>query len=150
MFTIRPAAADDAATIAEFQVAMALETEGLDLERPTVAAGVRAVFDDPAKGRYWVAETEGAIAGSLLIVPEWSDWRNGTVWWIHSLYVPPEHRRRGVFRAMYAHLRGLVQADDGLKGLRLYVERDNAGAMRTYEALGMDGDHYRVFEWLKS
>jgi GNAT superfamily N-acetyltransferase len=110
---------------------------------------VQRVFDEPSIGRYWLAEADGDVVGCLLILPEWSDWRNGTVLWIHSLYVRPDHRRRGVFRALYEHLRGVVEADESLKGLRLYVEKANAAARRAYEAVGMDGEHYRLYEWLK-
>jgi GNAT superfamily N-acetyltransferase len=146
---IRPGRPADAEAMCAFQVAMARETENLELEPSTVLAGVRGVFAEPSRGRYWVAEEGGEIIASLLVVPEWSDWRNGTVWWIHSLYVVPESRRRGVFRALFEHLRQLVGADESLKGLRLYVERNNRDACRTYEALGMDGEHYRLYEWMK-
>lgn len=146
---IRPGQRGDAETMVDFQVEMAGETEGLSLDRDTVLAGVLAVFEDPTHGCYWVAEERGKVIASLLVVPEWSDWRNGTVWWIHSLYVRPAFRRRGVFRALFEHLRGMVEADDALKGLRLYVERGNRTACRTYEAMGMDGEHYRLYEWLK-
>ena len=147
--TIRPAARADAAALVEAQVAMAGETEDMRLDPATVTAGVAAVFDDPAKGRYWIAEIDGTFAGCLLVLPEWSDWRNGTVLWIHSLYVAPAFRRRGVFRALYGHLRRRVDADPSLRGLRLYVDASNVAAQRTYEALGMDGEHYRVYEWMK-
>ena len=128
---------------------MALETEDLRLDPPTVAAGVRAVFDDPTRGRYLLAEIDAEVVASLLTIPEWSDWRNGTVLWIHSLYVRPEFRRGGVYRAMHEHLRRRVETDDSLKGLRLYVETDNAAAISAYESLGMDGEHYRLYEWLQ-
>jgi GNAT superfamily N-acetyltransferase len=146
---VRPASADEADTIVEFQLRLALETENLRLDRATVSQGVRAVFDDATKGRYWLAEADGKVAGCLLLVPEWSDWRNGTVLWIHSVYVRPESRRRGVFRALYEHLRRMVEADDRLKGLRLFVEKGNLPAKGTYEAMGMDGRHYQTYEWLK-
>jgi len=131
---IRHARPDDAATIAAFQVRMARESEGLELDPATVRQGVQAVFDDPAKGRYWVAEDEG---------------RNATVLWIHSLYVVPEARRRGVFRALFLTLKRQVEASPELAGLRLYVEKGNALARQAYEALGMTAEHYDLYEWLK-
>lgn len=152
---IRPALPTDAPRIVDFQLAMALETEHLELHRPTVEAGVAAVFEDPAKGCYWVAvaeegsgEGEGEVVASLLITPEWSDWRNGTVWWIQSVYVVPAARRQGVYRRMYARLRERVAGDPDVAGLRLYVDRRNTAAQEVYTALGMDGEHYRVFEWM--
>ena len=146
---VRRAREADAEVLAGFQTEMARETEGLALSPPTVLAGVRAVFADPAKGAYWVAEEGGEVVAGLLVVPEWSDWRNGTVLWIHSLYVRPQFRRQGVFRALFRRLRGVVDADHSLKGLRLYVERNNSAACRAYEAMGMDGEHYRLYEWMK-
>ncbi len=146
---IRPGRPEEADTMVEFQLKMAKETEGIRLDRATVAAGVRAVFADPRKGRYWVAEEDGQVAASLLVTPEWSDWGNATVWWIQSLYVREAHRRQGVFRMMFEHLRRLVEADDGLLGLRLYVAANNAAAQRAYEAVGMDCRRYRTYEWLK-
>jgi len=148
MIHVRAGSQGDVDTIVAFQLRLARETEDLRLDRASVAQGVRAVVEDAAKGRYWLAEEDGRVLGCLLTVPEWSDWRNGTVLWIHSLYVRPESRRRGVFRSLYRHLRRMVEEDDSLKGLRLYVNRRNAAAKKVYEAMGMDGQHYEMFEWL--
>lgn len=128
---------------------MARETEGMDLDLPTVTRGVQAVFDDPSKGQYWVAESDGRVAGSLLTTWEWSDWRNGTVLWIQSVYVLPELRGSGIYRRMYEHLRERVLDSPGLMGIRLYVDRRNTAAQRVYERLGMSSEHYEMFEWLK-
>ena len=146
---IRPARPDEAATIVRFQIAMARETEDVELSPRTVSRGVRAVFDDPTKGRYWVADDGGEVLGSLLTTYEWSDWRAGTVLWIQSVYVAPEHRGRGVYRALYESLVERVEADPGLKGIRLYVERTNTAAQDVYERLGMSREHYDLYEWLK-
>jgi len=146
---IRRAAPEDAETIAEFQLRMAMETENLSLDRDTVHAGVRAVLKDSRKGRYYVAQADGQVVGSLLVTPEWSDWRNATFWWIQSLYVTEAYRRRGVFRALFGYLQRLAQSNDGVLGLRLYVASRNAAAQRAYEAVGMDGEHYRMYEWVK-
>lgn len=150
MITIRPGRAEDRDWMAASQVAMARETEGLALDPATVAKGVKAVLDDPTKGSYWIAEREGRRAGMLLTIPEWSDWRNGTVLWIHSVWVEPADRRAGIYRALYRHLVARVEASPGLRGLRLYVDRTNTKAQAVYESLGMDGQHYRLYEWMKA
>ncbi len=149
MIEVRTAVRRDAAAIAEFQVRMARETEGLELDPPTVARGVAAVFDEPAKGKYYVAENGGRLAGCLLTTPEWSDWRSAWIWWIQSVYVAPEARRRGVFRSLYAHVRRLAEARADVCGIRLYVDKRNTRAQEVYRSLGMCGDHYQVFEWIK-
>jgi len=146
---IRLARREDSAAILDFQLRMARETEGMELDLPTVTRGIEAVFDDPAKGEYWVAESGGRVVGSLLTTYEWSDWRNGTVIWVQSVYVPLELRRSGIYRRLYEHLRERVLASPELKGIRLYVDRRNTAAQRVYERLGMSREHYEMFEWLK-
>ncbi len=147
---IRPGLLFDIDSIAEFQVKMAFETEKMELHLPTVKLGVSAVMDDPSKGKYWLAEVDGQVVGCLLTVPEWSDWRNGTVLWIHSVYVIPEYRKHGVFKSLYQHLTKLVNESSDLRGLRLYVDKTNLSAQKVYEKLGMSGEHYHLFEWMKS
>ena len=145
---IREAAVRDAPSIVEFQQAMARETESIELDGSIVTRGVHAVFDDPSRGRYFVAEAEGEVIASLLITYEWSDWRNGNVWWIQSVYVRPAFRRRGVYARMYEHVKAIAQRED-VRGIRLYVDRRNAPAQDVYRRCGMDGEHYLVFEWMK-
>ena len=148
MITVRKAKETDSEAIISFQEAMAMETEGLRLDRTVLTPGVRRVFDDPSKGCYYVAEDEGSVIASLLITYEWSDWRNADVWWFQSVYVKKEYRRKGIFRLMYSYIRGEAEAN-GIAGLRLYVETNNIVAQKTYESMGMTGEHYRMYEWLK-
>jgi GNAT superfamily N-acetyltransferase len=145
----REAQLSDAPVIIEFQQAMARETEDLELDREILTRGVHALFSDPSLGRYFVAERDGEVAGSLMITYEWSDWRNGMVWWIQSVYVAPAHRRRGIYAGLYAHVRELIDTDPDIRGIRLYVDRRNVSAQEVYTRLGMDGGHYQVFEWMK-
>lgn len=142
----RLAIADDAATLAGFNQAMALETEAKVLADEAVLPGVEAVLRDAGHGFYVVADTGGEVVGSLLVTYEWSDWRNGRIWWIQSVYVRPEYRRRGVYRVLHAFVRDRARSAGGVVGLRLYVERDNAVAQRTYAALGMHETPYLVYE----
>jgi predicted GNAT family acetyltransferase len=146
---VRKAKNQDINIILEFQLSMAKETENIDLDAETVRNGVLAVLSDSNKGCYYVAENEGNIVGSLLTTFEWSDWRNGTILWIQSVYVVPEFRRKGVYSSLYTHIKQLVLENSDLKGIRLYVERNNITARKAYNKLGMDADHYITFEWLK-
>lgn len=145
MVKVRPANLSDLEGIVAGNVALAEETERLHLDPTTLRAGVRALLEARAPGQYWVAELDGHVAGQLLVTFEWSDWRNRAVWWIQSVYVAPDARRRGVFRALYDHAKREAQAA-GSGGLRLYVDTTNLRAQAVYTALGMNGDHYRVFE----
>src|SRR5512133_4332608 len=127
MIIIRKATPADAPAIISFQQAMALETEGLELKTDIITPGVRAVFDDPGKGEYYVAEDQGKVVASLMITYEWSDWRNANVWWFQSVYVMPDYRRTGIFRSMFQHIKNEGEKD-GIAGLRLYVETNNSPA----------------------
>ena len=144
--SIRAARIDDAAFLAAGNVVMAFESEHKQLDPATVTRGVKAVLDDPSKGRYFVAERHGQAVGQLMVTFEWSDWRNGNFWWIQSVYVLPEARRLGVFRRLFGHLEQLAKADATVCGIRLYVERENARAQATYRHCGLEDAGYVVME----
>jgi ribosomal protein S18 acetylase RimI-like enzyme len=145
-WTIRRATPADVPVVVEFNRLLALESEGKTLDVGLLAAGVRAGLADPAKALYFVAEEAGAIVGQVMVTYEWSDWRNGWMWWLQSVYVPKSHRRRGVFRSLFEHVLQAARADPGVVGLRLYVERDNVAAQQTYLGLGMIAPGYFVLE----
>jgi len=142
---VRDARLDDLPTLVAFNAAMALETENLRLDPAVLEAGVRNGLADGNRARYFVAELDGAVVGQLMLTHEWSDWRNGDIWWIQSVYVNPTARRCGVFRALYGHVRELA-VRSGVVGLRLYVEHANTVAQSTYAGLGMHLSHYRLME----
>jgi ribosomal protein S18 acetylase RimI-like enzyme len=143
---IRAGRADDADVIAEFNARLARETESLELDRVTVLAGVRAALADASKGRYFVAtDGTGRVVGQLMLTREWSDWRNADIWWIMSVYVDAEFRGLGVFKSLYRHVEALAR-EEGAAALRLYVEKENAAAQRTYAKLGMSKTHYLLME----
>ncbi len=146
-FDIRHAVPGDRDAIVAFNLAMALETEGRQLDPDTVAAGVEAVFQSENRGFYVVATTpDDAPVGGLLITYEWSDWRNGVIWWIQSVYVDPDWRRRGVYRELYEAVKADALKRGDVAGIRLYVERDNATAHSVYEKMGMQLARYDMYE----
>ena len=148
-WTIRQGHPADAPTIVEFNRRLAIESEGKTLDPATLEAGVAAALADPIrKGPYYLAVDGAAILGQLQITFEWSDWRNGWLWWIQSVYVVAEARRTGVFRSLYEHVSDLARRDPEVIGLRLYVERDNHAAQKTYQRLGMDQTAYLLLEEL--
>jgi ribosomal protein S18 acetylase RimI-like enzyme len=144
--TIRRATPADVPVLVAFNSAIAQETEDKRLDPAVLTAGVRAVFDDPARGFYTVAEHDGAVVGQMMITYEWSDWRNGWFWWMQSVYVRADARRAGVFRALYRAIEQQAAADPGVIGLRLYFETDNGRAQATYRALGMTDTTYGMME----
>ncbi|MFT5291757.1 MAG: GNAT superfamily N-acetyltransferase [Planctomycetota bacterium] len=145
---IRPATEGDVRILVEFQLAMARETEGKELDSALLEKGVRAVFADATRGRYLLAcpPGGGAPLGSLMVTYEWSDWRAATFWWIQSVFVLSEARGQGVFQSLYDHLLAEAEGEIGVCGLRLYVDEGNASAQEVYRRVGMEESHYRFFE----
>lgn len=144
--SIRRAGPADAAIVTEFNCLLAHESEGTTLDVAVVGPGVAAGLADPNKSVYFLAEEDGVAIGQIMFTTEWSDWRNGWFWWIQSVYVRPQARRRGIFRALFEHVHQAARADAEVIGLRLYVERENHIAQETYRRLGMDAAGYLVFE----
>ena len=131
--------------ITRFQMDMAMESEGLALDHERISQGVKAVLADEAKGQYIVASINGVTVGCLMITREWSDWNNCWYWWIQSVYVSPHHRSQGIYTAMYHTVLNLAKAN-GVSQIRLYVDKNNLKAQRTYQRLGMDECHYYMYE----
>lgn len=144
--TIRLADPADAEFLVRGNATMALETEHLSLDLDRLRDGVHALFEDTSRGVYYIAEAKGRRVGQMMITYEWSDWRNGMFWWIQSVWVEPEFRGQGIFKALYAHVEKLARADAGVCGLRLYVEQDNERAQGTYVRCGMTRTAYQMFE----
>jgi len=143
--SVRRADQSDLEALVNGNLIMARETEGLALDPEVLRAGVLAVLEARVPGAFWVAESDGRVVGQLMITYEWSDWRNGMVWWIQSVHVDASARQQGIFRTLYRATREQARAA-GARGLRLYVDTTNTRAQAVYSALGMNGDHYRVFE----
>jgi len=142
---VRSAGDTDIDRIVLFNQALARESEGRELERKTLKAGVEALMAEPAWGQYFVAQKAGEVVGQILVTYEWSDWRNGSIWWVQSVYVSRQHRREGIYRLLHEYVRSMAR-DEKAVGLRLYVDRDNEAAQRTYAALGMQASGYLMFE----
>ncbi|TVL35634.1 GNAT family N-acetyltransferase [Shewanella algae] len=143
---IRKGTPKDTEVLVAFNQAMAQETEGLALDSDTLSRGVSTLLENPAKGFYLVAEIEGEIAGSLMVTFEWSDWRAADYYWIQSVYIKPEHRQKGIYRALYQEVKTLAEKQGGAASFRLYVEQENTRAQQTYQSLGMSQSHYLMYE----
>ena len=149
MISIRKANREDIFTIVKFQQNMAMETESMTLDVEIVRKGVTHVFDRPENGFYLVATENDIVIGSMLLTPEWSDWRNATWLWIQSVYVGIEHREKGVFKSLYNYIKDVVNRTEKYAGLKLYVDQDNERAQEVYKKMGMKKSHYKLYEWEK-
>ena len=146
--TVIQAAPKHGEAIAQFNRAMAMETESKDLKHDIILPGVMAMLQDNSLGFYLVALKAASVIGCLGITYEWSDWRNGMFWWIQSVFVAPEHRAQGVFTSMYSMVKTLAKSDSRSCGIRLYVEKKNSNAFNTYIGLGMHETPYLLMEEL--
>jgi GNAT superfamily N-acetyltransferase len=143
---IRKAIKEDIDALIGFNEAMALETEDKRLPTATLRKGVEAVFDDPQKGFYLVAEDEGRVIGGLMVTYEWSDWRNAWFWWIQSVYVNSDYRGKRIYSQLYDFVKKEAASAGNVCGFRLYVEKENAHAQRVYEKVGMEETYYLMYE----
>ena len=148
--TIRDASPADTEIIAAYNSCISEETEDGPLDRNLIIPGVEAVLADQTKGRYWLAEYDGRPVGQIMVTYEWSDWRNGNLWWIQSVYVHADFRRQGVFSKLYRHVESLARQAGNVAGIRLYVERGNERAQETYRRMGMTMTGYKVMQSLFS
>ena len=144
--SIRSARLDDQPVIVDFNCRLAEETEHKRLDLDTITHGVRRALSQPGLCRYWVAESDGQIVGQAMITLELTDWRDGVLWWLQSVYVAEPHRGQGVFRALFEHIAAAAKADPEVRGLRLYVERENTRAQRVYEQMGLSPSGHLVYE----
>jgi len=150
---IREADIQDLTILVEFQMNMAKETEDLILDETILTKGLKSVFENPEKGKFLVAfnsQNPDTILASLFIQKEWSEWRNGHMLWVHSVYVHPKFRGQKIFPQMYMHLQGIVAENESLKGIRLYVDKRNKKAQNVYKKLKMNSEHYDLYEWTKN
>ena len=148
-FNIREASVDDLEILVDFQIKMAKETEDMILEKDIITQGILSGLKDKNKAEYFVAEYQNEIIGSLMITKEWSDWRNMWVLWIQSVYVAETHRQKGVYKALYTHIINMMDKK-GYGGVRLYVDKTNTKAQQVYSKLGMNGEHYQLFEFMSN
>jgi ribosomal protein S18 acetylase RimI-like enzyme len=143
---IRVARQVDVSLLVKFNQLMAWETEQKKLDEAILSKGVSVLIADNTKGFYLVAEYNNEVVGSLMVTTEWSDWRNGVFWWIQSVYISPDYRRQGIYAQLYAQVKVLAEQQKNVCGFRLYVEKENFIAQKTYEELGMQKTHYLMYE----
>jgi ribosomal protein S18 acetylase RimI-like enzyme len=149
MITIQKALPIHIDILIDFQQRLAYESEEVTLDSSTLRKGMEAMFADPGKGIYYIASDGDEVVGCHMITYEWSDWKNGMVWWLQSVYVKESYRKKGIFKMMYDNVISMIKKDPSLIALRLYVDKSNERAMKVYSAMGMDGSHYTVYEWIK-
>ncbi|MBX3102173.1 MAG: GNAT family N-acetyltransferase [Bacteroidetes bacterium] len=140
---ISQAIGTDAPVLAQQNVALALESEGMVLNPATTLAAVQRILGNPVLGTYYTLRNQDVILCRLLITYEYSDWRDMPYWWIQSVYTEPGHRGKGYFRQLYRHILEEAKAA-GAGSVRLYFAAGNLAAGTAYQQLGMETGHYVV------
>ena len=146
---IRKADKNDFEIIAEYNYNLAYETEDKKLDKDILIKGVKRILSDETKGIYHVCEVDGKVVGQIMYTYEWSDWRNGTFLWVQSVYVHKDYRGKGIFKALYNKVKEICDSSDEYVGIRLYVERENYNAQKTYQKIGMSECNYYMYEYEK-
>jgi ribosomal protein S18 acetylase RimI-like enzyme len=143
-YVVRRAGPRDLGKLVEFALSEAAEAEGIRKRPETVRRGIRAALEDESVATYWVVHARpGEIAGNISVVREWSNWNAGYYWWVQSLYVKPEHRRRGFMKRLLAAVRESARQSRALD-LRLYVHKNNKRAIKAYRKAGFIEADYRI------
>jgi ribosomal protein S18 acetylase RimI-like enzyme len=142
---VREATKSDLEILVQNNQALAVETEALLLDKNLLRKGIEQALKRE-DCHYFVAAIGEKVVGQTMITYEWSDWRNGIIWWIQSVYVPPAHRKQGIFSVLFKHIENLIKANPHVKALRLYVMHNNNVGQDTYQSLGMNDSGYIVFE----
>ena len=142
---IRKAHKNDLAILVNNNQALAQETEALELNKDVLQDGIKQALKRK-ECHYFVAVMAGKVVGQTMITYEWSDWRNGIIWWVQSVYVHPNYRKQGVFRSLFLHIENLARNHPKVKAIRLYVMSSNNIGKLTYQSLGMNDLGYIVFE----
>ena len=146
---IRKGTTNDLNCIVNFTLNLAKETESKELNKEVVKKGVLKILEGEIQGEYFVCEINGEIAGQIMILYEWSDWRNGYFIWIQSVYVDSKYRNKGVFKTMFDHIKDFCSSNSEFLGLRLYVDKNNKNAMEAYSKAGMYESNYKFYQYMK-
>lgn len=146
---IRKAKIEDLETIVKFNYNLAKETEDKKLDLEILTKGVEAILSDSAKGQYYVYVIDGKVVGQIMHTYEWSDWRNGMFLWVQSVYVDADYRKKGIYKKLYNQVKNICDNNEGITGIRLYVEKENLNAKATYKSLGMYECNYHMYEYEK-
>ncbi len=144
--SIRAGRPGDLETLVQYNLALARETESLTLDAAVLRSGVEKALARPESSRYFVAEAKEKVIGQTMVTFEWSDWRDGFIWWLQSVYVHPDHRSQGVFHKIYSHIEQEARKDQAARAIRLYVMEDNARGMGAYKKAGLAPSGYVVYE----
>lgn len=145
MTLIRKATIHDLESITKNNISLALETENRKMDASTVQNGIKAVFLDPRKGFYLIAENDNNIIGQIFITEEWSDWRNANIWWMHRIYVQETWRNKGVFTSLIQKIKHMAD-EEGIYVLRLYAFNKNEKAIKIHKKLGFDNSPFVILE----
>ena len=144
---IRPATADDAASILELVPRLAATgtpagRDSTQVEAADLASIGEALRDDSGTCAFFVAEQGGAVVGFLHVRRVRDSYTQADISHVSDIVVAPAAEGRGLGRALMAEAEQWARTQ-GHALLQLYVLPENVPARSLYERLGF------APEWLK-
>lgn len=142
MIKVRLAVLSDAQAIFDFTSTMVFQTEGKHLDPVGCIGAIKRCISTPYLGCYLLAwddnDPEKKTIGQTGLTYNFDVSVGGMCYWIQNVYVLPEARNKGVFRALYTQVMQQVKENGPLvKCVRLQVSPTNLAARAAYEKLGM-------------
>lgn len=135
--TVRPARPEDIPVICLLKWQFALGEGSTHVVRAGPEDWERDMFGPEPRYSAVLAESAGSVIGMAIITQRFCPGWVGPLRAIDDLFVLPEHRRRGVGKALLA-----AAAAEAIAGGALFVEltvhEDNAQALRLYERTGFE------------
>ncbi len=135
MLTLRPAQPGDVKEIRQLIYELALYEKEPDKAVATEEGLLRDGFGE--RPHFWVvmAEWEGRVAGFALYLFNYSTWEGRPGLYLEDLFVRPEHRGRGIGKALLVHL-ARIAIEKGCTRYQWQVLDWNTPAIGFYESLG--------------
>lgn len=96
---------------------------------------LEVILADPSRARIYVARENGKVVAMAALHFTTSTAEGGKVAWFEDCIVRPEHRRKGIGKALLAYVIAQARAEGALR-VMLLTDGDNATAQALYRKSG--------------
>jgi len=140
---IRPATAEDAATIHRFVLDLAAHHDHHEVK--TTLAEIEAALFGPTPHAFSdIAEQDGRVLGITTWFYSWSSWTGRRGIYLEDLFVTDAARGTGAGKALIAALARRCIAED-LARIEWAVQGDNDGGKAFYDRLGAEPQEHAIW-----
>ena len=137
MLTLRPAVPLDVGEILQLIRDLAAYEREPAAAIATEADILRDGFSENPRFKVVIAEWDGQVAGFAFYFYNYSTWQGRPGLYLEDLFVRPEHRGRGIGKALLVHLAGIALRE-GCTRYQWQVLDWNVDAIGFYEKLGAE------------